>query len=393
MTLDSINEIVDNNPNAVWNSDKTNLVLNKLDDDIATGLESQNLSINGTQTIYGQKTFSNMYITDTTSLSYDRMMSYLQNDISPVTNNGGKGISTNIVKELSFSKDNVSGVISSIAQKAPVYRNADIYIGWGVPDSISSTISNIEYSCNNIPIKRINNPFPASTSSYVNLLNEIETSGEIFTSVSASGTVTVNSTSSFQFTRGLNLAVYTTDTFETGVMLYKTPSASITSGQLPTIGGIVYLSSTSGNIVGFRRMGFCLSTSSSFVPLGAVKQITLNNTLNFSLERIVPDDLMSIAGFVVKSDVLLEYQCFDLTIDLGNPTFTPSFKSISPLYNFEPLSFGFYRQRTKFIKVPFVYNRVSGNFIVNRDAFANTWNNESYMIQNSARVSKITYFN
>ena len=138
-------------PITAWDSSEINTTIVDLDKIVGTSLETKNMSVNGTQTVYGQKSFLNLYITSSTNArNYESVLEYLQNDISPVTNNGAKGISTDVVKELAFSKDNVSGIIASVGQLNPIFRRADLVITR--PNGTSVSIQS-----NNIPLAAYDN--------------------------------------------------------------------------------------------------------------------------------------------------------------------------------------------------------------------------------------------
>jgi hypothetical protein len=230
-------------PNSTWSSNEFNTTLVDLDKIVGTSLETRNMSVNGTQTAYGQKSFLNLYITSSSQArNYESILSYLQNEISPVTNNGAKGISTDVIKEFSFGKPNVSGATASIGQLNPVFRNGNILITR--PNGTSILIE-----ANNIPlaaydIAKLGNPPKTST-------NEV---GAYYwaTSKTFTSSTTVNFSS---FVGG------TTDGRYEVIVGYKDSDGSFS----PFVVKEGFESSLSSDYKSFRKIGFLRVSSGSII--------------------------------------------------------------------------------------------------------------------------------
>lgn len=133
-----------NDPDAVWDYKLVNESLNELDDVIANQLDTALLNTNTDQTITGQKTFFNLYMSGG-GPTYDKVMDVINKDISPVFGTGATAFNGTSAQELGFSKDNVSGVWTRIAQRNPLYRKSFIRV-----ESVDA--SNIEVEAYNIPM-------------------------------------------------------------------------------------------------------------------------------------------------------------------------------------------------------------------------------------------------
>jgi hypothetical protein len=353
MIIDRSDEIIDSSPDSVWNTRKINKVFNSLDTAINTTLDSQLLTVNGTQTIQGQKTFSNMYVSDTSGLSYESAMSFLQNDISPVINTGAKGISTDVVKELSFSKDNVSGVVAPVSSLLPVYRKSSIEVRWGVAGT-----STVEYDIKNCPVYTTNaSPFLASTSTIWPLAQNNRNTLKYVTSVSASGTIVGTGAGFFDNPlSAAGLFVYLTDQNTVGVVLVR------------TIGLPLNVTPTSGSrIKAFSRVG--LKVGQTFTPI-----INLNNTVHIldNSYRLI-DVIFGGASYILFGESITCSIEFRQDLSTNNNQIAPSVSSDNqPLYNLGSGLSKYYGKSSEFLDLPLIYNPIARTFITNS---ALTFNN------------------
>ena len=384
--IEKFNEIINSDAESEWNSTAVNKAFKKIDKLVSTDLENSVLSVDGTQSVQGQKTFLNAYLTGTSIPSYDSVMSYLQNDISPVFNSGAKGVSTNVAKELSFSKANVSGNVIDLAQRNPVYRKGNINIKWGLSDDDYL----IQYECNNVVIPKTNNPQPASTEAKLDVTERVINTSEYLTSASFSGTISATDVYPIRTAvRGYSLIGYITDRQETGVLLYATAeSPSITINY-----NVRAITNTNGTIVGYKRLGFIYTPDAGV--FSAAKQETVNNSIYF-YTKINPLTIFNFRevgmGWIINSDCVLDISYLGNLFPIQNPRLFPSISggTQSNLYTFDEITNDKgYNLTSLRYKAPLFIDKNTKRYKLPN---ALTWYSDGSLVTDTARIVSLTYF-
>lgn len=111
-----------------WKDDEINDEFEQIEDIITNQIDDAMLDTISGQTIFGQKTFTNLFFTDGDTPSYESTMDSIQNDITPIIGTGAKAITSNSTKQLGFSDENKSGVFAKIANKNAIFFKSNIYI-------------------------------------------------------------------------------------------------------------------------------------------------------------------------------------------------------------------------------------------------------------------------
>jgi hypothetical protein len=258
-------------PESVWSTSEINKTFVDLDNIIGTSLEQVLLQVGTTQAVQGQKTFTNMYMTTSSSPYYENMLAFLQNEISPVINTGAKGISTDVVKELASTKSNVSGVIASIATLNSVFRDSLLEIF--NPNGTSVTIT-----ANNIPLAAYDNAklgTPPVTSS-----NQV---GAFYwpTSKGFASSTTVDFANFLGGTtdgRYEIILAYNDGSNSFAPFVVKEGSEVLISTDNKSFRRVGFFRILSGNIISFRQVGgeyylapFIDDTTGSFLPADWIK--------------------------------------------------------------------------------------------------------------------------
>ncbi len=133
----------DTDPYVIWNAKEVNEELSNIDTRISS-LNNALLDLNSNQTIEGQKTFLTLFFENQTP-TYETALEIMQNDISPVFTTGAKAITSLSGEELAFTKPNVSGVISPMALRNPIYRRGALLI-YNSGNSVLINIKNIPFA-------------------------------------------------------------------------------------------------------------------------------------------------------------------------------------------------------------------------------------------------------
>ena len=111
-----------------WQHEEISDEFKQIEDMISNQIDDAMLDTTSGQTVFGQKTFTNLFYTEGDIPSYESTMDTLQNDISPIVGTGAKAITSNVTTEFGFIDENRSGVFAKIANKNPIFFKSNIYI-------------------------------------------------------------------------------------------------------------------------------------------------------------------------------------------------------------------------------------------------------------------------
>lgn len=273
-------------PNEKFDAEEINSEIQRINTFIDSNITTSLLTTNTVQTVSGAKIFDYLFYTGTSTVSYESVMSILDNDISPISGNGYKSIVNSIpitsdsdIRKLAFINENISGRIAPLGSNNPIFLKSNVKI-------TSTDGVNVSISAKNIPLSSYDQNKSGTSPGNGNSANAKFWN----TSVSYEGTINRNDFIGFDSTP-FTVVGYT-------VIIAKKDTSSTADCLVVAYGNE---SSISSDYKSYKKIGFLFTLS------GTVGSFVIHNnlytsleTINQSLFRLAPAD-MGNAPYAINS--------------------------------------------------------------------------------------------